>query len=133
MALGWWSGRFRLVESVPVAARTLRKAGGHSRGILVLGVRSDLLALSASRFGGGLKVSFTRNALTRRSLAPSMVTSTDRLSQVIGQTISHYRSDPKMLAHLWSDDLVVPNPLNKFVNSISVLSEEKHCSCHIPI
>ena len=29
------------------------KRGGHSRGILVLGVRSDLLALSASRFGGG--------------------------------------------------------------------------------
>jgi hypothetical protein len=132
MAMG---GRtdLRLVESVPASARALRKTGGHSRGILVLGVRSDLLALSASRFGGGLKVSFARNALTCRRLAPSMVASTHRPSQVIGQTISHYRSDPKMLARLWSDDLVVTNPLNKVVNSISVLSEEKHCSRHIPI
>jgi hypothetical protein len=62
-----------------------------------------------------------------------MVASTHTPSQVIGQTISHYRSDPKMLARLWSDDLVVTNPLNKVVNSISVLSEEKHCSRHIPI
>jgi hypothetical protein len=52
---------------------------------------------------------------------------------LIGQTISHYRRDPKMLARLWSDDLVVTNPLNKFVNSISLLCEEQHCSRHIPI
>jgi hypothetical protein len=52
---------------------------------------------------------------------------------MIDGTISHYRSDPKMLARLWSDDLVVANPLNKFVRSISALSEEKHCSRHIPI
>ncbi len=62
----------------------------------MLGVRSDLLALSASRFGGELKVSFACNALTRRSLAPSMVASTDRPSQVIGQTISHYRVVEKL-------------------------------------
>jgi hypothetical protein len=49
------------------------------------------------------------------------------------QTISHYRSDPKMLACLWSDDLVATNPLDKFVHSILALSEEKHCSRHIPI
>ena len=130
MALGGGAD-VRLVESVPAAARSLRKAGGHSRGILVLGMHSNLLALLASRWGG-LKVSFARNALTCRRLAPSMVASTHRPSQVIGQTISHYRSDPKMLARLWSDDLVVTNPLNKVVNSISVLSEEKHCSRHIP-
>ncbi len=35
---------------------TLRKAGGHSRGILVLGVCSDLLALPASQLSGELKV-----------------------------------------------------------------------------
>jgi hypothetical protein len=52
---------------------------------------------------------------------------------VIRQTISHHRSDPEMLARLWSDDLIVTNPLNKFVNSISALSEEKPCSRHIPI
>jgi hypothetical protein len=53
---------------------------------------------------------------------------------MIGRTIWHYRSGLKMLAHLWSDDLVVTNPLlNKFVHSISALSEEKHCSRHIPI
>jgi hypothetical protein len=52
---------------------------------------------------------------------------------MIDQTISHYRSDLKMLARLWSDDLVVSNPLNKFVHSISALSEEKPCSRHIPI
>jgi hypothetical protein len=40
----------------PAAARELRKAGGHSQGILVLGVCSDLLALFASRLGGGLKL-----------------------------------------------------------------------------
>jgi hypothetical protein len=34
---------------------------------------NDLLALPASRLGGGLKVSFARNALTRRTLAPNMV------------------------------------------------------------
>jgi len=46
MALG---GRtdLRLAESIPATARALRKAGGHSRSILVLGVRSDLLALPA--------------------------------------------------------------------------------------
>ena len=96
-------------------------------------MRSDLLALSASRLGGGLKVRFAHNALTRRRLAPSMVASTHRPSKVIGQTISRYRSDPKKLACLWSDDLVVTNPLNKFVNSISALCEEQHCSRHIPI
>ncbi len=56
-----------------------------------------------------------------------------RFAPVLGQTISHYRGDPKMLARLWSDDLVVTNPLNRFVHSISALSEEKHCSRHIPI
>jgi hypothetical protein len=47
MAMG---GRtdFRLAESIPVTAGVLREAEGHSRGILVLGVRSDLLALPAS-------------------------------------------------------------------------------------
>ena len=29
--------------------------------------------------------------------------------------------DPKTLAHLWSDDFVVTNPLNKFVNKQQVL------------
>ncbi len=95
MALGGGAD-VRLVESVPAAARSLRKAGGYSRGILVLGVRSDLLALSASRFGGELKVSFACNALTRRSLAPSMVASTDRPSHVIGQTISRYHIAEKL-------------------------------------
>ena len=56
MAMG---GRtdFRLAESIPATAGALRKAGGYSRGILVLGVRSDLLELPASRLGGGLKLS----------------------------------------------------------------------------
>jgi len=52
---------------------------------------------------------------------------------MLGQTISHYRSDKKRLARLWSDDLVVTNALNKLVHSIFALSEEKHCSRHIPI
>ena len=86
----------RLAEPIPATAGALRKAGGHSRGILVLGVRSDLLELPASRLGGGLKVSFARNALTRRSLAPTMICA-QRLAQkgrgslidqtMIGQTI----------------------------------------------
>ena len=69
MALG---GRtdLRLAESVPATARALRKAGGHPRGISVPGMRSDLLALLASRLGGGLKLTFARNALTCRGLAP---------------------------------------------------------------
>jgi hypothetical protein len=46
---------FRLAESVPAAAGSIRQAGGHSRGILVLGVRSDLLALPASRLGSALE------------------------------------------------------------------------------
>ena len=62
----------RLAESVPTAARALRKAGGHSRGILVLGVRFDLLALPASRLGGGLKLSFARNTLTRPHVRPTI-------------------------------------------------------------
>jgi hypothetical protein len=52
---------------------------------------------------------------------------------MIDQTISHYPSDPKMLARFWCDDSVVADPLNEFVHSISALSEEKHCSRHIPI
>lgn len=46
---------FRLVESVPAAASSLRKAGGHSRGISIPGMCSDLLALSANSLGVGLK------------------------------------------------------------------------------
>jgi len=30
-------------------------------------------------------------------------------------------NDPKTMAHLWSDDLVVTNPLNKFVNKKKIL------------
>jgi hypothetical protein len=52
---------------------------------------------------------------------------------MIDQPISHYRSDPIMFECLCSDDLVVTNPLNKFVHSISALSGGKHCSRHIPI
>jgi Transposase DDE domain len=53
---------FRLAESVPAAAAgSIRKAGGQSRGIFVLGVRSDLLALPASGLGSGLKLSVARN------------------------------------------------------------------------
>ncbi len=37
-----------------------------------------------------------RNALTRGNLAPKMVASTDRRSQVIGQSISHYRIVEKL-------------------------------------
>ena len=56
MAMGGRTN-FRLAESIPVTAGALRKAGGHSRGILVLVVRSDLLELPASRLAGGLKLS----------------------------------------------------------------------------
>ena len=52
MALGGGAD-VRLVESVPAAARSLRKAGGHSRGISIPGMRPDLLALLASRLGEG--------------------------------------------------------------------------------
>jgi hypothetical protein len=50
MAMG---GRtdLRLAESVQATGRALRKAGGHSRGVPLLGLRSDLLAFSASRLG----------------------------------------------------------------------------------
>ena len=41
-------------------------------------MRSDLLALPASRLGGGLKVSFARNALTCRGLAPKYGRARDR-------------------------------------------------------
>jgi hypothetical protein len=83
MAMGGGTD-LRLVESTPAAARSLRKAGGHSRGISISGMRSDLLALPASRLGGGLKVSFARNALTCLNLAPSMVAQS--VLQLIGQT-----------------------------------------------
>jgi len=71
MAMG---GRtdLRLAEPVPAAAGSIRKAGGHSRGILVLGLRSDLLALPASGLGSGLKLSFARNTLTRPHVRPSI-------------------------------------------------------------
>jgi len=32
-----------------------------------------------------------------------------------------FHKDPKTMAHLWSDDFVVTNPLNKFVNKQQVL------------
>jgi hypothetical protein len=32
-----------------------------------------------------------------------------------------FHSDPKTMARLWSDDFVVTNPLNKFVNKQQVL------------
>jgi hypothetical protein len=43
----------RLAEPVPATARALRKAGGHSRGISVPGMRSDLLAIPSCRLGDG--------------------------------------------------------------------------------
>jgi hypothetical protein len=54
MALG---GRtyLLLAESIPPTAAALRKAGRHSRGILVLGVCSDLLVFPANRLSGGLR------------------------------------------------------------------------------
>jgi len=52
---------------------------------------------------------------------------------MIGYNISGYRSDLKRLARLWSGDLVVTNPPNKFVDSISALSKENPCSRHIRI
>jgi hypothetical protein len=48
-------GDWGLAESIPATAGALRKAGEHSRGILVLGVRFDLLALRASRLVGGVE------------------------------------------------------------------------------
>ena len=54
-----------------------------------------------------------------------------RLNVEEAQAFLH--KDSESLARLWSDDLVVTNPLNKFVYSISALSEEKPCSRHIPI
>jgi uncharacterized protein (TIGR02246 family) len=42
-----------------------------------------------------------------------------RLSDQEVQTF--LRNDPKAMAQLWSDDLVVTNPLNKFVNKRDVL------------
>ena len=52
-----------LAESVPAAAGSIRKASGHSRGILVIEMCSDLLALPASRLGSGLKLSFPRKCI----------------------------------------------------------------------
>jgi hypothetical protein len=45
MALGRGTN-FRLAESIPATARALRETEGPSRGILILGVRSDLLERS---------------------------------------------------------------------------------------
>jgi aspartyl/asparaginyl beta-hydroxylase (cupin superfamily) len=50
-----------------------------------------------------------------------------------GQTMAQYRSDKKRLERFWCDDSAVTDPLNKFVHSISVVSEGRHCSRHIPI
>ena len=72
MALGSRTD-LRLAESVQAAAGSIRKAGRHSRSILVLGVRSDLLALLASRLGGGVKTNFSRNSFTRHRLTPEML------------------------------------------------------------
>jgi hypothetical protein len=71
MALG---GRtdLRLAESVQAAAGSIRKAGGHPRGILVLRVRSDLLALPSSRLGDGLKLRFARKTLTDPHVRPTI-------------------------------------------------------------
>jgi hypothetical protein len=60
---------------------------------LSLGVRSDLLALSASRLGGGLKVTFARNALTCRNLDGR---AQSKSFSLIGQTISHHRTVEKL-------------------------------------
>ena len=67
MALGRGAD-VRLVESVPAAAGSIRKAGGHSRGISIPGMRSDLLAFPSCRLGGGVKIGFVRNTLTRPRL-----------------------------------------------------------------
>src|SRR5215813_13568187 len=57
-----------MVESVPAAARSLREAGGHSRSISILGMRSNLLVLPASRLVWRVELNFARNALTCRNL-----------------------------------------------------------------
>jgi hypothetical protein len=56
----------------PGAYTALREAGGHSRGILVPWVCSDLLALPET-IGWRVEVRFARNALTCLSLAPSII------------------------------------------------------------
>jgi hypothetical protein len=48
---------------------------------------------------------------------------------MIDQPISHYRSDPKMLARLWSDDLIVTKPLNK--SYIRFLRSQRKSIVHV--
>src|ERR1700730_11573018 len=98
-----WAAR-RSDSSLSAAARSLRKAGGHSRSISVPGMRSDLLAFPASRLGGPLKVVslptlpalHARAALTCLSLAHNMVALQSESSSLIGQTISHYHIVEKL-------------------------------------
>ena len=55
-AMGSRADLLMVVESVPAAARSLREAGGHSRSISILGMRSNLPVLPASRLGGELNL-----------------------------------------------------------------------------
>ena len=74
----------RLAEPVPAVAGSIRKAGGHSRGISIPGMHSDLLALPACRLGGGVKTGLHTIQLTR----PSGLLLHDSM---VNRAISHYR------------------------------------------
>jgi hypothetical protein len=81
-----------MVESVPAAARTLREAGGHSRSISILGMRSICWYFPRVDWVASL-LNFARNALTCRNLDGR---AQSKSFSLIGQTISHHRTVEKL-------------------------------------
>jgi len=70
----WWNLIQPMLPSTPPHSKGGRpRLPDRASLIGILWMRSDLLALPAIRWGGGLKVSFARNALTCLTLAPSMI------------------------------------------------------------
>jgi hypothetical protein len=107
MAADWavaMGGRtdFRLAEPVPAPARSLRKAGGHPRGIAIPRMHSDLLAFPASRLGGGLKVDLApafgasvMAPVTRRASVASWARGGSFLNTVLLPRVSFLRHYPR--------------------------------------
>jgi hypothetical protein len=96
----------------------LHKLLNNGKGVLSMKAFIAYAVLLASLVGGGLL--FAQTQMTEPTGNDSGAEKEIRRLNV-EEPEAFLHKDPKTLARLWSDDFVVTNPLNKFVNKQQVL------------
>jgi ketosteroid isomerase-like protein len=96
-----------------------KNTGGYT-GLLVGGImKAPLICIFLLAAAGSIPLF---NAQESQAQAQKTETAEDAVRRVNAEEIQAFRDkDAKAMARLWSDDFVVTNPLNKFVNKGQVL------------